>query len=364
MRTDDEAMMKRALELAAVPPYTSPNPRVGAVLARQGRVVAEAYHSGAGSAHAEALALASADAHGAHLYVTLEPCVHQGRTAPCAPAIAAAGVARVFVAMEDPDPRVSGRGIEALRAAGVEVEVGLLGAEAASINSAYVHQRRHGRPRVALKIAQTIDGRLAARDGSSRWITGPSARARVHARRLESDAVVVGVGTLLVDDPALTARDVPVAVAGRPTRVVLDSRGRVSVTARVFHDINAAPLVIATTDATGHEVQTSWKEAGAEVLVLPAGRDGRVDLTSLLSNFARRGWLEVYVEGGATLASALLRDNLVDRIELHVGPKIVGGGLSLGPLDIATMSDASKWALVSAQAVDGDLVAVYDRGVT
>src|SRR5918992_4105882 len=239
---DDELFMGRALELARSWPHTSPNPRVGAIVVRSGAVVAEGRHEGAGTPHAEMRALDGVDAAGATLYVNLEPCDHHGRTPPCAPAIAAAGVARVVAAHEDPDPRVRGRGFAALARHGIEVTTGVLAAKAERTNAAYLHHARTGLPLISLKLASSLDGRLAARDGSARWITGPLTRARVHARRAEVDAVMVGAGTVLADDPQLTARGDAVrspssALAGpgasspgaigerQPTRVVVDATG-------------------------------------------------------------------------------------------------------------------------------------------
>ena len=362
-RSFDEAMMQRALELARVPPFTSPNPRVGAVVVRAGDVIAEGYHAGAGTPHAETEVLSRTDATGADLYVTLEPCTHAGRTPPCVPQLVAAGIRRVVIPFEDPDVRVRGRGIEALRAAGLQVTTGVLEAEARALNAAYLHQRTTGRPLVTLKLAQSLDGKIAAPDRTSRWITGPAARAAVHARRLEADAVVVGSGTILADDPRLTARATGGPPPARPVRVVLDSRGRTSPRARLFADAASTPVVIATTAAAPHERHTEWKEAGAEVVVLPAAEGtSRLDLHALIEDFARRGWLEVYVEGGAEVATALLRAGLVDRLELHFGPKLIGGdGVGLGPLGVATIADASTWHLVSVAGAD-DVVAVYERG--
>ncbi|MGH2807694.1 MAG: bifunctional diaminohydroxyphosphoribosylaminopyrimidine deaminase/5-amino-6-(5-phosphoribosylamino)uracil reductase RibD, partial [Actinomycetota bacterium] len=205
---DDRFFMARAIELARIPLHTSPNPRVGAVVVRDGEVIGEGYHFGAGRPHAETEALRGVDdARGATVYVNLEPCMHRAETPPCAPALVEAGVARVVAALEDPDERVRGRGFEYLREHGVEVTGGVMAAEARALNAAFIHQRTTGRPLVTLKLALTIDGRLAASDGTSRWVTGPEARAVVHRRRAETDAILVGSGTVLADDPSLTARD-------------------------------------------------------------------------------------------------------------------------------------------------------------
>ena len=323
-----------------------------------GRVVGEAAHEGSGTPHAEALALrqAGAGARGATVYVTLEPCVHEGRMPPCAPALIEAGVARVVAALEDPDERVRGRGFAYLRDHGVDVEVGLLAAEAEELNRTFLHHRRTGRPWVSLKLALTLDGRLAAPDRSSRWITGEEARRLVHRRRAEVDAIVVGAGTAVVDDPQLTARDVP--APRQPARVVVDGAGRVPPWARVF---DTGVVIVATTAECPSEAQVAWKDAGAEVVVLPSADRG-VDLAALLDHLGERGCLEVLCEGGAELATSLLRADLVDRLELHTGPVIVGrGGPDIGDLGIANMGDATRWALVSADRMGQDVVTVYDR---
>ncbi|MGH2754644.1 MAG: bifunctional diaminohydroxyphosphoribosylaminopyrimidine deaminase/5-amino-6-(5-phosphoribosylamino)uracil reductase RibD, partial [Actinomycetota bacterium] len=287
--SERERFMARALELARGPAHTSPNPRVGAVVVRDGAIVAEGAHAGAGTPHAEVAALGGVDARGATLFVTLEPCTHHGRTPPCAPAVVRSGVDHVVVAMEDPDPRVSGAGIALLRGAGVAVTLGVMAAEAGRLNAPYVHHRATGRAYLTLKLALSADGRMAAPDGSSRWITGPESRRRVHARRLEADAVMVGAGTVLTDDPALDVREV--AADRQPARIVVDSSGRTPTDRRVF--ASGAEVFIATTERSGHDTHTAWKEAGAEVLVLPE-RDEGVDLGALLEILGARDLLEVY----------------------------------------------------------------------
>jgi len=354
----DERFMRRAIELALEPEFTSPNPRVGAVLVRDGRVIGAAAHEGPGHPHAESAALAVAgDARGAICYVTLEPCAHQGRTPPCAPALADAGVVKVVAAIEDPDPRVAGKGFGYLKNHGVELEVGVLAREARDVNVAYLHQRRTGRPLMTLKLALSLDGRVGARDGSSRWITGEQARAVVHARRQEVDAVVVGAGTVVADDPSLTVRNV--SARRQPARVVVDANGRVDPSAAVF----AAPgqVLIVTTDACPHERQTAWKEAGAEVVVI-AARQGRVDLNALVDEFAQRSWLEVMCEGGAELATGLLRHDVVDRLELYYGGVLMGGdGLGVGDLGIGSLRDAPRFRLVTEERLGNDVRVVYEK---
>lgn len=350
----DELYMRRALELARSAPFTSPNPRVGAVLVRDGDVISEGTHLGAGSSHAEAVALEGVDAAGATLYVNLEPCNHHGRMPPCAPAVADAGVTRVVVAIADPDDRVSGSGLQLLRDRGVEVVTGVLAQQAEWLNAPFLHHRRSGRAYVSLKLALTLDGHLAAPDGSSRWITGSETRRWVHRRRLEADAVLVGSGTVLVDDPSLTVREVP--ASRQPVVMVVDARGRVRSTARIFE---RGDVVMVTTMSCPHERQLEWKEAGAEVMVLPPLGD-HVDLDALVIETGRRGMLEIFCEGGGALATTLIRQRLIDRLELHLGAKMTGeGGPAIGNLGVRTMADAVGFQLVDSAALDDDVVAVY-----
>lgn len=352
MGTDDDLFMARALELAAGGPPTSPNPRVGALVVRDGEVVSEATHQGPGHLHAEAAALAGVDARGATVYVNLEPCCHEGRTPPCGPALADAGIARVVVGIEDADGRVRGRGIDYLRGHGIEVTTGVLEEEARFVNAPYLHQRATGRTFLSLKLALTLDGRLAARDGSARWITSAATRKEVHARRAGVDAVMVGAGTVLADNPRLTAREV--AAARQPVRIVVDASGRVPATAALFDETDG-DVVVATTQRAPHDAHLAWKEAGAEVLVLPESGE-RVDLQALLSELGRREMLEVYCEGGAALATALLRDHLVNRLELHYGPLLLGaGGPEIGDLGITTMSEAGAWRVIATARRDDDV---------
>lgn len=353
---DDKRHMSRALELAASVSFTSPNPRVGAVLVRDGRVLAEASHAGAGWPHAEALVLEDVDASDATLYVTLEPCAHQGRMPPCAPAVAAAGVSRVVAAAKDPDERVSGKGFHLLREAGVTVDMGLMESEARRLNAAFFFHRSTARPLVTLKLALTLDGRLSAADGSSQWISGPGARSIVQRRRSEVDAIVVGVGTVIADDPSLNVRDVP--HAHQPARVVVDSSGRSPLTARLFE--GAAEVIVATTSSCPHDTQTAFKEKGAEVLVV-ADLDGRVDPAALVESLGRRGWLELYCEGGGELATSFLRAGVVDRIELNYGPLLTGrGGADIGELGATSLGDAARWTTVSVDRIGNDACLVLE----
>lgn len=354
--SNDGYFMRRALQVAARPPFTSPNPRVGAVVVRAGRILAEAAHEGVGTPHAEAKALAGIDATGATLYVNLEPCVHHGHMPPCAPVVVDAGVTRVVIAHEDPDERVSGRGIAHLRDAGIDVELGTLAVDAQALNAAYLHHRKTHRPYVTVKLALSIDGRLAAPDRTSRWITGPAARLKVHARRLECDGILIGAGTVVADDPLLTVRDV---VAPRqPVRVLCDARGQVPVTRQIF---GRGEVIVMTTIVCPHSLKTTWKAAGAEVVVVPQDAAGNVDLGAVMENLGARGWTQVYCEGGAELATSLLRADLVQRLEIHTGGVVLGDGPALGDLGVTTMTEARRWKLLASEAVDGDVLTVWTK---
>lgn len=323
---DDRALMRRALELAdRAQGLTSPNPLVGAVVVRDGQVVGEGYHREAGAPHAEveALKVAGERARGGTLYVTLEPCVHQGRTGPCVPVILAAGIRRVAVAIADPNPKVQGRGIVALKSAGVEVSVGTLEAEARRLNRPFFTFVIERRPFVTLKAALTLDGKIAAWDMNSRWISGEPARQEAHRLRGRVDAIAVGIGTVLADDPLLTVR-VPEPWPREPLRVIVDSRARTPLTARVLTAGRPERTVIAVTESAPRDRVRMLEATGATVLPLPT-RDGRVDLPALLGALAEREVLALLLEGGGELNAAFLEAGLVDRIALFVAPLFLGG---------------------------------------
>lgn len=323
---NDAAWMGRALELAALGRgLTSPNPMVGAVLVRDGIVVGEGWHQRAGGPHAEveALTRAGTRARGATLYINLEPCVHHGRTPPCAPALIEAGLTRVVAALEDPDPRVAGRGLAALRAAGVAIETGLRADEAARLNRVFVTSVREGRPHVTLKAAASLDGRIADAHGASRWITGEPARAEAHRLRAESDAIVVGITTALRDDPALTVR-LPQPWPREPWRIVLDSHARLPTDARVIREATPARAIVAVTDAAPAERVSGLVAAGATVLRV-AARHGRVDVQALLGELFAREVRGVLVEGGGEVLASFVDAGLVDRVALFLAPILLGG---------------------------------------
>ncbi|WP_447976844.1 bifunctional diaminohydroxyphosphoribosylaminopyrimidine deaminase/5-amino-6-(5-phosphoribosylamino)uracil reductase RibD [Candidatus Nitrospira bockiana] len=318
--------MARALTLAARGRGTaSPNPMVGAVIVRGGRIVGQGFHRRPGTPHAEILALEAAGrlARGATLYVTLEPCCHTAkRTPPCVPAVLAAGFRRIVVAMRDPNPRVRGRGIAALRRAGARVTVGVLEDQAARLNEAYVHWATTGRPFVILKAAMTLDGRIASATGESQWISGEPARREVHHLRREVDAIMVGIGTVLADDPRLTAR-VGSSPGRQPARVVLDSRLRLPLTARMLTEKGGETIVATTARASLARVK-ALEALGATVLRLPAAQ-GRVSLNACLAALGRRGITSVLLEGGSELNAAAVRAGYVNRLRLYIAPKLLGG---------------------------------------
>ncbi len=321
---DDRRFMARAIALARRGlGRTSPNPPVGAVVVRGGSVVGEGWHERAGGPHAEVVALRQAGraARGATLYVSLEPCNHHGRTPPCAEAVIAAGVARVVAAVGDPNPRVRGRGLRALRAARVRVDVGVLAAEAGEVSAWFRHFVVHRRPFVLLKLAASLDGRIATASGESRWISGAAARRYVHRLRDRVDAVMVGAGTVLADDPALTCR---LARGRDPLRVVVDGRLRIPPTARLVRQRSSATTLVATTAAASARRRRALADAGAEVLLLP-GRRGRLKVSALLAALAARGVVSVLVEGGGDLAAGMLREHAVDRVLLVAAPRLLGG---------------------------------------
>lgn len=310
--------MARALRLAERGLYTTqPNPRVGCVIVKGGEVIGEGAHLRAGEPHAEvhALRVAGERARGAELFVTLEPCSHHGRTPPCADALIAAGVARVWVAMQDPNPQVAGAGIARLRAAGIAVETGLLAGEAERLNRGFVSRMRRGRPWLTLKLAASLDGRTAMASGESRWITGAAARADVHRLRAAAGSVMTGVGTVLADDPQLGARDLDFAVR-QPDRIVLDSRARVPAGARVWQGEARRFWLVGAPPARSPE--------GVEVLTVPRAADGSLELPAALQALAARGVNEILLEGGPRLAGAVLTQGLADEVLAYLAPTLLG----------------------------------------
>jgi diaminohydroxyphosphoribosylaminopyrimidine deaminase/5-amino-6-(5-phosphoribosylamino)uracil reductase len=354
----DEAYIERAISLAERGRgLVSPNPMVGAVVVTSdGRVAGEGWHEGPGTKHAEIRALEEAGerARGAALFTSLEPCDHFGRTGPCTDAIVAAGIGRVVSAMRDPNSIVDGRGFAKLKAQGIEVEFGPLAEEAARQNEAFVKHVRTGLPFVTWKMAASLDGKVAARDGSSRWITGEAARADVQRLRASSDAIVVGAGTALADDPALTVR-LPGYRGRAPLRILVDARGRVPATGDLFDE--DAPTLVATTDLAPAERREEWRSAGAEVVVYePEGE--RVPLVELVADLGKRDVQAVLLEGGPTLAWAAIEDGLVDKVVVYLAPKLVGGSEAptvLGGRGFAPIANALGLRVHSFDRVGEDL---------
>lgn len=356
----DRAAMRRALELAAQGRRGAwPNPMVGCVIMRDGEVLSEGWHAAVGGDHAEADALRRIgfSAEDATMYVTLEPCCFWGRTPPCTDAVLRSGVRRVVVGMEDPHPKVSGAGLQKLRDAGIEVEVGVLEDECRALNEVLLVQRRHGRPFVTLKSAVTLDGRTATHTGESKWITGEAARAHVHHERARNQAILVGIGTVLADDPRLTVR------TGEgdpnPIRVVLDSQLRTPVTARLL-ERNGTRVLICTTDAgltTHPDRANALREAGAELLA--CGPGPRVDIATALGLLLHEKIRSLLAEGGAGIHGALLDAKAVDRMLVYVAPKLFGGGGAFGLAGgqgVASPADALALAPFAVKRLGDDIV--------
>jgi diaminohydroxyphosphoribosylaminopyrimidine deaminase/5-amino-6-(5-phosphoribosylamino)uracil reductase len=330
----DREYMQQALALAERGLYTTtPNPRVGCVIVKNGAVVGEGFHAAAGGPHAEVAALAAAGgrARGATVYVTLEPCAHQGRTPPCVAALAAAGVGRVVAAMRDPNPQVAGRGFAELANFGIRVDSGLLEMEAAELNVGFVSRMTRGRPWVRLKVAASLDGRTALANGRSQWITGAEARRDGHHWRARACAVLTGVGTVREDDPQLTVRDVQ--TTRQPLRVIVDSRLEMPPAARAIAGGNA--LVAAA--AKNPERQAALAAQGVDTVVLPNPR-GKVALPALLEELARRGINELHVEGGHRLNGSLVNEGCVDELLVYLAPCLLGDS-ARGMFDLPALTE-------------------------
>lgn len=330
---------------------TTPNPRVGCVIVRDGQIVGAGWHERAGQPHAEIHALRAAGdlARGATAYVTLEPCSHHGRTPPCANALIDAGVARVVAAMRDPNPQVAGGGIHLLTLAGIQAEVGLLEEPARELNLGFIARMTRGHPWLRLKTAASLDGRTALANGESKWITGPAARADVQVWRARACAILTGIGTVLADDPRMNVRDI--ATPRQPLKVIVDSRLETPPTAQIL--AGGALIVCAEADPGR---RAALEAAGAEILVLPAAH-GRVDLPALMHELGRRGLNEIHAEAGATLNGALLEAGLVDEWIAYTAPVVMGadarGLFNLPPL--ADMAQRRHFKLHDTRMVGGDL---------
>ncbi|MCA3420245.1 MAG: bifunctional diaminohydroxyphosphoribosylaminopyrimidine deaminase/5-amino-6-(5-phosphoribosylamino)uracil reductase RibD [Roseomonas sp.] len=363
--TDDLLHMRVALALARRGLGNAwPNPAVGCVLVKDGRVIGRGWTQPGGRPHAETEALRRAGdaARGATAYVTLEPCSHHGRTPPCCEALAGAGIARVVMAMRDPDPRVNGRGLAMLRGAGIVVEEGLLEAEARALNAGFFRRIQAGMPVVTLKLASTLDGRIATASGESRWITGQAARREVHALRARHDAILVGSGTVLADDPDLTCR-IPGMERVPMLRVVADARLRTPPAARLVQGAALAPVLIITAPGHPPAAQAPFIAAGADIVTVPAHAAGGLDLPSLLRALGRRGVTRVLAEGGAGLAAALLRQDLVDRLVWFHAPAVMGGDghPALEGLRLAALSAMPRFRRTAQRALGDDMLSEFER---
>lgn len=353
----DESYLRMARRLARkAEGRTSPNPIVGAVLVRKGKVVGTGYHQFAGGDHAEIAALkrAGANARGATLYITLEPCSHQGRTPPCTKALIGAGIQHVVAGMRDPNPLVAGRGFQQLRRAGINVRVGLLEAECRALIEPFSKFITRQLPFVTLKLAATLDGKIATVSGDARWISNAESRRRVHRLRNQVDAVLVGVGTVRADDPQLTCR-IP---GGRnPWRIVLDSRLRIPISAQVLRQRDRQKTIIATSTAASPAKARAIEALGAKVWRLPTRQD-KVSWLPLLKRLASIGIMSVLIEGGASVAASALKEKIIDKIIFVYAPKIVGGDgrVMLDGLGIERMQRSIPVKKLQVKKSDGDLI--------
>lgn len=358
MRYDDR-YMARALELAERGQnVVQPNPLVGAVVVKDDQVIGEGAHEIYGGPHAEinAIQKVSENPEDATMFVNLEPCTNDGKTPPCVPVIIDAGISRVVIGMQDPNPRVNGKGIRQLTEAGIDVTVGVLEAEALRLNRGFVRTMESGMPWVTLKLALTMDGFIADEDGKSQWITGEESRKKVHQWRSEHNAVLVGAGTILVDDPQLTVR----AVEGKnPTRIVLDPEGALPSGAKVLQTPEAETVILRSAGTSNGNVHSGTE---ADIVYLQTNESGRYVWKKILTSLhEKKGILSVFVEGGAEIASSLLSSGMVDELILMTGPKIIGRGLSPFHRTAFSIDDAPEFELIDIDQFDNDVCARYRK---
>ena len=360
MSTTHRKFMERALVLASkARGRTSPNPLVGAVIVRNGEIVGEGYHQKAGDAHAEIHALNQAKglAEGATMYVTLEPCCHWGRTPPCTESLIRAKLGDVLVAMEDPNPQVAGNGIRQLQEAGISVQMGLCEEESRQLNEVFIKYITTKRPFVILKAAISLDGKIATASGESQWITSEASRLKGHEVRSQVDAILVGVGTVLQDNPSLTTR-LPDGTNKDPIRVVVDSRGRTPVDAKVFNPDSTAGTIIAVSENASLEKIEALKSAGANVLIIEE-RAGRVCLRELVRELGRKEITSVLIEGGGEINAAALQAGVIDKLMFFVAPKLIGGKDAPGPIGgvgIAHLAEAFELRDVKTSQIGTDFL--------
>lgn len=359
----DERCMAVALELARRGlGRVWPNPAVGCVLVRESKVVGRGWTQPGGRPHAEteALARAAEGAQGATAYVSLEPCAHEGKTRPCVKALVGAGISRCVVALEDPDPRVSGRGIAQMRQAGLEVRFGILANQARELNEGFFSRINRNRPMVTLKFATTLDGFVATSSGESQWITRTLARQRGHLMRAEHDAVMVGVGTAIVDNPTLTCRLDGMAQCS-PVRIILDSDLRLPLTSKLVATALEHQTWIVTKASCGEDRRAPFEERGVQILEVEAEADGSLSMEQTMSTLGERGITRLLVEGGPTVSGSLVRAGLVDRVAWFRAPTLLGGdGVSVTvPLGTETLADAVTFRRVSSEAIGEDMLEIF-----
>jgi diaminohydroxyphosphoribosylaminopyrimidine deaminase/5-amino-6-(5-phosphoribosylamino)uracil reductase len=363
MASGDEIWMQRALELAERGRgFVEPNPLVGTVIVRDGKVGGEGWHERFGQAHAEinALAAAGVSARGATMFVTLEPCCHQGKTPPCTEAIINSGIARVVAAIEDPFPQVAGKGTAQLRAAGIAVDLGVCALEAARQNAPYLKLLATGRPYVHAKWAMSLDGKIATRSGDSKWISNETSRARAHALRGRMDAIIVGIGTALADDPLLTARPAGPRVA---TRIVLDSQARLPAASQLARTARQVSTIVVV-NGRQERADKPLADAGCEILPMPVNSAGWPDVLALLDELGRRRFTNLLVEGGAGLLGSFFDAGAVDEIHAFIAPKLIGGADAKSPvagMGVDAIAQSGHWRLEHVENFSGDIYARWIR---
>jgi len=354
---DDNYYMRMAIRLARKGiGKTNPNPMVGAVIVRNGKIIGRGYHKKCGDYHAEINAInnVKGSIRGSTLYINLEPCSHYGRTPPCVDTLIKKGLKRVVVGTPDPNPEVNGKGIKILRSKGIKVDVGILDTECRQLNEHYFKFIKSGIPYVTVKYAQTLDGRIATKTGDSQWISSEASRKYVHFLRSTNDGIMVGAGTVTADNPQLTVRHVK---GMNPLRIIVDSKLRIPINSSVLTDGNPHQTIIATTSNTPARKITAIKKLGVEVLVVRKERNGKVSFSSLLKELGKREIMSVLVEGGSGMITALLKVNLVDKMIIPISPRILGKGLeAIGDLNINKIKDAIKFSSFKTMKKGDDLI--------